>query len=54
MNKTRILGILLLTLGILIMNYFDHKKYHLLAGILCGAGLIWSITGKIQFKRNAK
>ena len=54
MNKVRISGILLLIFGIIIMSYFEHKNYHLLAGILCGAGLIWSITGKIQFKRNAK
>jgi hypothetical protein len=51
MNKTRILAIFLVTTGVF-LNYFTGAKIgNFFSGALIAAGIIWLITGKINFKR---
>ncbi len=54
MNKIRILGLLLFLTGLIIGFIYDNSGLDFLSGILVGAGLIWTITGQIKFRKNAR
>ncbi|RXG15511.1 hypothetical protein DSM03_102258 [Leeuwenhoekiella aestuarii] len=51
MYKNRLIGLIIFALGILILNVFYGDLMGFIGGILCGAGLIFAITGKISFLR---
>ena len=46
MNKTRILGILLFTIGIIIIYKIDNDLYSFIGGLLIGLGVGMTISGK--------
>ncbi len=54
MNKIRILGLLLLITGLTIMYIYDNSGLDFISGILVGAGLIWTITGQIKFRKDGR
>ena len=53
MNKTRILGIIMLIIGISLFYTFDNDGIDFIFGILFGAGLLLTITGRFSYKSKA-
>ena len=51
MNKTRILGITLLLIGIIIMFKIDNDLYSFIGGLLIGVGVGMTISGKTIFSK---
>ena len=51
MNKVLILGLLILVFRILTLIVFSGDLMGSIVGIVCGAGLVFVITGKISFLR---
>jgi uncharacterized membrane protein (UPF0136 family) len=54
MNKIKILGLLLLLTGFTIGYFYDNSSLDFLSGILVGAGIIWTITGQIKFRKDGR
>jgi len=50
MNKTRILGIVLLLIGIVAFYAIDNSGFDFIFGMLTGIGAGLTITGKSIFK----
>ena len=53
MNKTRILGVIMLIIGIGLFYTFDNDGIDFIFGILVGAGLLLTITGRFSSKSKA-
>ena len=51
MNKTRVLGISLFTLGIILMYKIDNDLYSFIGGLLIGLGVGMAISGKTIFTK---
>jgi uncharacterized membrane protein YkgB len=51
MNKIGILGIIILTAGILMLISFDADHIDLFAGLLTGAGVGLAFTGSIRKRK---
>jgi len=49
MNKTRILGVIMLIIGIILFYSFDNDGIDFVFGILVGAGLLLTLTGRFSF-----
>ncbi|MDR5589234.1 hypothetical protein [Christiangramia sp. SM2212] len=48
MNKVRIFGIGAIISGILIGYFFPRTDVHIVAGMLVGLGIGWTITGRLM------
>ena len=51
MNKNRLIGISLLTIGIILMNTVDNDLSSFISGILIGIGGTLTISGKTVFSK---
>jgi len=54
MNKTRILGITLLIIGIILMYINDNALYSFIGGLLIGIGIGMIISEKTIFSKKSK
>ena len=54
MNKVRILGIVLLILGVSLFLIFDNDGIDFVFGFLSALGLVLAITGKLKRKNLKK
>ena len=50
MNKTRILGVVMLIIGIILFYSFANDGIDFIFGLLVGAGLLLTITGRFRSK----
>lgn len=53
MNKTRILGISLFTIGIILIYKIENDLYSFIGGLLIGLGVGMTISGKTIFTKKA-
>ena len=51
MNKTRVFGIALLVIGIILMYKIDNDLYSFIGGLLLGIGVGMTISGKTIFSK---
>ncbi len=54
MNKTRIFGIILLFIGIILMYKIDNDLYSFIGGFLTGIGVGMIISGKTFFPKKER
>ena len=52
MNKIRILGTIILLIGVFISSFFNNDGIDFVAGLLVGLGVGIIVTGQISFKKN--
>ena len=48
MNKTRIIGLIILVIGIILFYIYDGDAIGMIAGLLCGLGIGFLLTGRIK------
>ncbi len=48
MNKTRIIGLIILVIGIVLFYIYDGDAIGMIAGLLCGLGIGLLLTGRIK------
>ena len=54
MNRIRIIGLIMLIIGIILHFSFENDGTDFLIGILAGGGIILLITGRIKAKKKIK
>jgi|AntRauTorckE5430_2_1112549.scaffolds.fasta_scaffold00449_11 hypothetical protein len=54
MNRTRIIGLIMLIIGIILQFSFENDGTDFLSGFFVFGGIALFITGKIKSKRNLK
>ncbi|MFV8280386.1 hypothetical protein ACNKXS_02520 [Christiangramia marina] len=52
MNKVRLLGLGMITFGILIGYLSTSTNFHLISGVMLGLGVGWTITGRFGRKHD--
>lgn len=53
MNRIRIIGIVMLIIGIVSPLLFKNEGLDFVAGLIGGVGIVLLITGRISFKKKA-
>ncbi|WKK78931.1 hypothetical protein [Marivirga arenosa] len=53
MNKIRIIGLIMLIIGILLQFPFKNEGTDFISGVLLGAGISLLVTGKIRSKNRS-
>ena len=48
MNKTRIIGLILLGIGVVLFYIYNGDAIGMIAGLLCGIGIGLLLTGRVK------
>lgn len=54
MNKIRIIGLIMLIIGIILQFSFENDGIDFLTGLLVGSGIVLLITGQIRSTKKLK
>ncbi len=49
MNKTRIIGLILIVIGIALFLVYEGDAIGMVVGLLCGIGIGLLLTGRVKF-----